>query len=107
MRQHRARLANLADDLPELGEALAEYVARIVREFGTTYRDAAREVRQAAARFDSAVLPPRGRRAVARSTPHPHHPIRHVERPVVGPPARFLAREFRLLFRVKKREYLR
>jgi len=43
---HRARLANLADDPPELGEGLAEYVGRITREFGTTYADAARELHQ-------------------------------------------------------------
>lgn len=43
---HASRLANLADDPPELGERLTEYVGRITREFGTTYANAARELHQ-------------------------------------------------------------
>lgn len=40
---HRARLANLEDDPPELGESAEAYLARMIHEHGATYRDAAAE----------------------------------------------------------------
>jgi hypothetical protein len=40
---HRERLTILQDEPPELGETLADYVARIDRRFGTTFHDAAIE----------------------------------------------------------------
>jgi len=43
---HRERLANL--EPPELGELLDEYLARMVRENGTTYTEAAVERYQGA-----------------------------------------------------------
>jgi len=41
---HRARLANLRDDPPELAEPLDAYVARTVHKYGLTYFDAAVEI---------------------------------------------------------------
>lgn len=40
---HAARLRNLEDDPPELGETAEDYCARMVRVHGTTYTEAAAE----------------------------------------------------------------
>lgn len=69
---HRARLANL--DPVEFGESRGEYLARMIREHGTTYTDAAAEryagaaerearaVKDAARELRRFMLPKRGRR---------------------------------------------
>ena len=50
---HRARLANLQDDPPELTETLGEYVARMIRVHGTTYAEAAAERYQGATKREA------------------------------------------------------